>query len=307
MRHLLRSIAFILVVLLAASVAAEDVPYYGLGSSFQGPPLPFRLCGVAPDGPAARAGLRAGDAIGKIGHGGDHRRPGLSRRAVARAIIAARMKPQRVRMVESLDAAIEQIGLHERPADRLRHGEEPTRCFGRTNGITRHRHPASRFPCLLRFGTRQRQESTCFLGNIAEGGKAAALADDVEEIAMFGRGGVGPMPGSAGTGVRSAEPDEHRPPGRVAHIAHRPIASLAPAIGEIVTAYRLGITGEEVIDILGLEELRARMTVEMVIQRPDGREDRAELLCRVDTADEVEYYKNGGILHYVLRGMAKAA
>ena len=69
----------------------------------------------------------------------------------------------------------------------------------------------------------------------------------------------------------------------------------------------LGITGEEVIDILGLEDLRARMTVEMVIHRPDGREDRAKLLCRVDTADEVEYYKNGGILHYVLRGMAKAA
>ncbi|HZF97798.1 MAG TPA: aconitate hydratase AcnA [Pseudoxanthomonas sp.] len=69
----------------------------------------------------------------------------------------------------------------------------------------------------------------------------------------------------------------------------------------------LGITGEEVIDILGLEELRARMTLEMVIHRPDGREDRAELLCRVDTADEVEYYRNGGILHYVLRGMAKAA
>jgi aconitate hydratase len=69
----------------------------------------------------------------------------------------------------------------------------------------------------------------------------------------------------------------------------------------------LGITGEEVIDILGLEELRARMTLEMVIHRPDGSEDRAQLLCRVDTADEVEYYKNGGILHYVLRGMAKAA
>ena len=69
----------------------------------------------------------------------------------------------------------------------------------------------------------------------------------------------------------------------------------------------LGITGAEVIDILGLEELRARMTLEMVIHRPDGREDRAKLLCRVDTADEVEYYKNGGILHYVLRGMARAA
>jgi aconitate hydratase len=69
----------------------------------------------------------------------------------------------------------------------------------------------------------------------------------------------------------------------------------------------LGITGEEVIDILGMEELRARMTLEMVIHRPDGSQDRAQLLCRVDTADEVEYYRNGGILHYVLRGMAKAA
>jgi aconitate hydratase len=34
---------------------------------------------------------------------------------------------------------------------------------------------------------------------------------------------------------------------------------------------------------------------------------KTQVLCRVDTADEVEYYKNGGILHYVLRGMAKAA
>jgi aconitate hydratase len=69
----------------------------------------------------------------------------------------------------------------------------------------------------------------------------------------------------------------------------------------------LGITGDEVIDLLGLEELKARMTVEMVIHRPDGSVHRTGLVCRVDTADEVEYYRNGGILHYVLRGMAKAA
>jgi aconitate hydratase len=31
------------------------------------------------------------------------------------------------------------------------------------------------------------------------------------------------------------------------------------------------------------------------------------VLCRIDTADEVEYYKNGGILHYVLRSLMKAA
>jgi aconitate hydratase len=69
----------------------------------------------------------------------------------------------------------------------------------------------------------------------------------------------------------------------------------------------LGITGEEVIDILGLEELRARMKLELVIHRPNGSVDKTQVLCRVDTADEVEYYRNGGILHYVLRGMAKAA
>jgi aconitate hydratase len=69
----------------------------------------------------------------------------------------------------------------------------------------------------------------------------------------------------------------------------------------------LHITGDEVIDILGLEELKARMRLEMVIRRANGTVDKTQVLCRVDTADEVEYYKNGGILHYVLRGMAKAA
>ncbi|WP_043338060.1 aconitate hydratase AcnA [Belnapia moabensis] len=69
----------------------------------------------------------------------------------------------------------------------------------------------------------------------------------------------------------------------------------------------LGIQGDEVIDILGLEQLSPRQTLELVIRRADGTETRTKVLSRIDTADEVEYYKNGGILHYVLRGMAKAA
>ncbi len=69
----------------------------------------------------------------------------------------------------------------------------------------------------------------------------------------------------------------------------------------------LGLTGEETIDILGLEELKPRMLLDLVIHRPDGSTTTTKVLCRVDTADEVEYYKNGGILHYVLRNMAKAA
>ena len=69
----------------------------------------------------------------------------------------------------------------------------------------------------------------------------------------------------------------------------------------------LALVGDEVVDILGIEALRARMELEMVIRRANGTVDRTRVLCRVDTADEVEYYRNGGILHYVLRGMAKAA
>ncbi|PHK96123.1 aconitate hydratase AcnA [Pseudoroseomonas rhizosphaerae] len=69
----------------------------------------------------------------------------------------------------------------------------------------------------------------------------------------------------------------------------------------------LGLTGEETIDILGLEDLKPRMLLDLVIHRPDGTTTTTQVQCRVDTADEVEYYKNGGILHYVLRNMAKAA
>jgi aconitate hydratase len=66
----------------------------------------------------------------------------------------------------------------------------------------------------------------------------------------------------------------------------------------------LKLIGDEIIDIAGLEDLSPRMDVKLIIHRADGTTDEAPLLCRVDTADEVNYYKHGGILQYVLRGMA---
>jgi aconitate hydratase len=69
----------------------------------------------------------------------------------------------------------------------------------------------------------------------------------------------------------------------------------------------LGLTGAEILDITGLENLSPRMDLSLVIHRPDGTVDTVPVLCRVDTLDEVAYYRHGGILHYVLRGMAKAA
>ncbi len=70
----------------------------------------------------------------------------------------------------------------------------------------------------------------------------------------------------------------------------------------------LGITGEELIDVIGLEKaITPRMDLSLVIHRPNGKTDTVPVTCRIDTVDEVAYYQHGGILQYVLRGMAKAA
>ncbi|WP_339496972.1 aconitate hydratase AcnA [Pseudomonas canadensis] len=65
----------------------------------------------------------------------------------------------------------------------------------------------------------------------------------------------------------------------------------------------LKLTGKEKIDILGLTEVEIvpRMNLTLVITREDGTTEKVEVLCRIDTLNEVEYFKSGGILHYVLR------
>jgi aconitate hydratase len=76
---------------------------------------------------------------------------------------------------------------------------------------------------------------------------------------------------------------------------------------EGMTRQTLKLDGTEVIDITGIETITPRMQVPVTIHRADGSTDTFNALCRVDTADEVEYYRHGGILQYVLRGMAVAA
>ncbi|BBB94820.1 hypothetical protein BE61_02300 [Bradyrhizobium elkanii USDA 61] len=61
---------------------------------------------------------------------------------------------------------------------------------------------------------------------------------------MFGRGSISPMPSGARSGFRSAEPDEHRPAGRIADVAHHPVAALAPPVGQVMAAHGLGVTRE---------------------------------------------------------------
>lgn len=65
----------------------------------------------------------------------------------------------------------------------------------------------------------------------------------------------------------------------------------------------LNIQGDEQFDLLGLDSIQPQQNVTLVIHRADGTQQTAELICRIDTAIEVDYYKHGGILPYVLRGL----
>ena len=70
----------------------------------------------------------------------------------------------------------------------------------------------------------------------------------------------------------------------------------------------LGLKGDETVTIKGLAEgLKPRATLTVEITRADGSKVQAEVLCRIDTLDELDYYKNGGIMPYVLRNLAKVA
>ena len=68
-----------------------------------------------------------------------------------------------------------------------------------------------------------------------------------------------------------------------------------------------GFTGREVVDIPGLSgDIKPRMRVEAIIHRPDGTTEKLPLVLMILTADEVAYFKNGGILPYVLRNLVAA-
>ncbi len=67
----------------------------------------------------------------------------------------------------------------------------------------------------------------------------------------------------------------------------------------------LNLDGTETFDITGLNgEIRPLMEVTLVVHRADGSTEQTPLLCRIDTLDEIAYYRHGGILQYVLKNLA---
>ena len=68
----------------------------------------------------------------------------------------------------------------------------------------------------------------------------------------------------------------------------------------------LGIKGDEEFDILGLEgDIKPQQDVTLTVKRSDGSQQEIKLVLRIDTPIEVDYYRNGGILPYVLREILK--
>ena len=67
---------------------------------------------------------------------------------------------------------------------------------------------------------------------------------------------------------------------------------------------KLRLDGSEKITIEGLDRLNPRQKVQMVIERAKGRKTKVTLLSRIDTQNETEYFRSGGILQYVLRQLA---
>ncbi|MFI4861086.1 MAG: aconitate hydratase AcnA [Phycisphaerales bacterium JB063] len=70
-------------------------------------------------------------------------------------------------------------------------------------------------------------------------------------------------------------------------------------------AASLGLDGTETFDIQITDDVKPRQTIQVTATKSDGTQAAFETTCRIDTPVEVDYYRNGGILHTVLRNMAK--
>jgi aconitate hydratase len=67
----------------------------------------------------------------------------------------------------------------------------------------------------------------------------------------------------------------------------------------------LGLKGDETVTIRGLAgDLKPRQKLTVEITSANGDRRQVPLLCRIDTLDELDYFRNGGILQYVLRQLA---
>jgi aconitate hydratase len=81
-----------------------------------------------------------------------------------------------------------------------------------------------------------------------------------------------------------------------------------PLVMEPGTTWQtLGLKGDETVTIRGIADLKPRQIATVEIGFADGRRQEVPMLVRIDTLDELEYFRHGGILQYVLRNLVKQA
>jgi aconitate hydratase len=73
------------------------------------------------------------------------------------------------------------------------------------------------------------------------------------------------------------------------------------------SALSLELKGDETVDVLGLDDIRPQQELTLVVTRADGSKQALKVRSRIDTGIEVDYYKHGGILPYVLRELIARA
>jgi len=78
-------------------------------------------------------------------------------------------------------------------------------------------------------------------------------------------------------------------------------------LSEGVSWKSLGLSGNETVTIAGVADLTPRQSIAVQIKNGDGLTQIVEAKVRIDTENELDYFRNGGILHYVLRELAKAS
>ena len=96
---------------------------------------------------------------------------------------------------------------------------------------------------------RQAEKPPRLVGHVSELRQTAAFPDDIEQITMFTRCGVGPFAHGSLAGLGAGQAHEHRAPLGVAHVAHHPVAALAPPAGKIFAAHGLGLPAETMCEV----------------------------------------------------------
>src|SRR3546814_21042938 len=129
----------------------------------------------------------------------------------------------------------------------------------------------------MRLGSWQAEEQASLVQGVAQALQISAGGDQVEQIAMIARRGVGPFAGRAAAGFDAAQPDIETAAWVVVDVADKPVSAFAASIGQIVSADRLGVTRETVGQLSSRAvPCRSPVTLRHGGLPPEGRSVRAD-------------------------------